>query len=89
MRRREFITLLGGSGLAPFVARAEQAMPVIGVLSSASSRDYAAGLAASGTGSAESGYVDGQNVRIEYVFADEQYDRLPGLGADLERRQVN
>jgi len=88
MRRREFITLLGGAGLAPVVARAEQAMPVIGVLSSASSRDYASGLAAFRNGLRESGYVDGQNVRIEYVFANEQYDRLPGLGADLERRQV-
>lgn len=88
MRRREFITLLGGSVLAPLTARAQEAIPVIGVLSSASSRDYAAGLAAFRNGFRESGYIDGQNVRIEYVFANEQYDRLPGLAADLERRQV-
>src|SRR5579871_1587499 len=89
MRRREFIALLGGSVLAPFSARAQQAMPVIGVLSSASSEDYAAGLAALKNGLRESGYVDGQNVRLEYVFANEQYERLPALAADLARRPLN
>jgi putative ABC transport system substrate-binding protein len=89
MRRREFITLLGGVGFAPFAARAEQAIPTIGVLSSASSRDYSSGLAAFRNGLRESGYVEGQNVRIEYVFANEQYDRLPELAADLAHRQVN
>jgi putative tryptophan/tyrosine transport system substrate-binding protein len=89
MRRREFITLLGGAALAPSAARAQQPMPVIGVLSSASSGDYAAGLAALKNGLRESGYIDGQSVRIEYVFANEQYDRLPELAAELARRPVN
>jgi putative ABC transport system substrate-binding protein len=68
---------------------AQQAMPVIGVLSSASSRDYAAMLANFRKALSEIGYVDGQNVRIEYLFADEQYDRLPALAASLVSRQVN
>ena len=62
---------------------------MIGVLSSASSGDYAAGLAAFHGGLRESGYVDGQNVKLEYVYADEQYDRLPELAANLARRQVS
>ena len=89
MRRREFIALLGGMGWLPFAARAEQALPVIGVLSSASSQDYLQGLAAFKSGLRESGYVDGQNVKIEYVFSNEQYDRLPELAAGLARRQVS
>jgi putative ABC transport system substrate-binding protein len=80
--------VLGGIGLLPFAARGQQAVPVIGVLSSASSGDYAAGLAAFHGGLRESGYVDGQNVKLEYVYADEQYDRLPELAANLARRQV-
>jgi putative ABC transport system substrate-binding protein len=81
--------VLGGIGLLPFAARGQQAVPVIGVLSSASSGDYAAGLAAFHGGLRESGYVDGQNVKLEYVYADEQYDRLPELAANLARRQVS
>lgn len=89
MRRREFVTLIGGTALAPFRARAQAKMPVIGVLSSASSSDYATGLALFRTGLRQSGFVDGQNVRIEYVFADEQYSRLPELAADLAKRPVS
>jgi putative tryptophan/tyrosine transport system substrate-binding protein len=93
MKRREFIALLGGTAASsvfrPIAAHAQPALPVIGVLSSASSRDYGPMLAMFRKALGETGYVDGQNVRIEYVWADEQYDRLPALAADLVRRQVN
>ena len=91
MRRREFITLIGAAATTwPLAARAQQsAMPVIGVLSSASSGDYGPALAALHKGLRERGYVDGQNVKVEYVFANEQYDRLPELAANLVRRRVS
>jgi len=90
MQRREFITLLGGTVAAwPHGARAQQAMPVIGVLSSASPRDYVPMMAAFRKGLGDGGYVEGQNVKIEYLWAEEQYERLPALAADLVRRQVN
>jgi putative ABC transport system substrate-binding protein len=94
MKRREFVALLGGTVAAsptawPRASRAQQAMPVIGVLSSASSRDYVPMLAAFRKALGETGYVEGQNVKIEYVWADEHYDRLPALAEDLVRRQVS
>ena len=90
MRRRNFITFLGGAAAAwPVVARAQQAaLPVVGFVSG-SSREMAAGRpAAFQKGLAETGYIEGQNVTVEYHWLDGQYDQLPALMADFVRRRV-
>jgi putative tryptophan/tyrosine transport system substrate-binding protein len=90
MRRREFIRLLGGTGVVwPLAARAQQpAMPVIGWLSGISSQAQQLSLAAFLKALGDAGYVEGRNVAIEYRWAGGQYDRLPPMAAELVRRQV-
>jgi putative ABC transport system substrate-binding protein len=89
MQRRGFITLLGGAVGWPFTAHAQpSAMPVIGFLGTRASGDDPQLLTAFRSGLKETGYVEGQNVAIEYRFADNQYDRLATLAADLVRRRV-
>jgi putative ABC transport system substrate-binding protein len=89
MQRREFITLLGGTAAWPLVARAQQpALPLVAFIRDGSAEPNARFAAAFRKGLNETGYVEGQNVTIEYHWLEGQYDRLPATLADLVRRQV-
>jgi putative ABC transport system substrate-binding protein len=90
MRRREFITLVGGTAAWPLAARTQQpTMPVIGLLGSATAREWAPLVAAFLRGLSEAGTVEGRDVAIEYRWAESHYDRLPALVAELIHRHVS
>jgi putative tryptophan/tyrosine transport system substrate-binding protein len=90
MRRREFLGVLGGAAATwPLAARAQQpAMPVIGILGATTAQGYATQMAAFRQGLKETGFVEDRDVAIEYRWADDRYERLPALAAELVRRQV-
>jgi putative tryptophan/tyrosine transport system substrate-binding protein len=89
MRRRDFIVVVGSAAAWPLIASAQSAMPVIGFLNGGSPRAYQHLVAALHEGLKEVGYVDRQNVVIEYRWAEDRYNQLPALVADLIRRPVN
>jgi putative ABC transport system substrate-binding protein len=90
LKRREFITLMGGAAAWPLTARAQQAtMPVIGVLGSATAKEWAPSVAAFLRGFSEAGFAEGRNAAIEYRWAENQYHRLPSLVAELIQHQVS
>jgi putative tryptophan/tyrosine transport system substrate-binding protein len=89
LKRREFITLLGGAAAWPVAARAQQPlMPVIGLLGTASAAEWTDLVAAFRQGLGQTGFFEGQNLRAEYLWADGQFDRLPALAAELVQHQV-
>src|SRR3954462_7934897 len=90
VQRREFIMLLGGAAVSwPLAARAQQPMPVIGVLGGPSAADWMPRMEMFRQSLREFGYIEGRNLRYEYRWADGQNDRLPALAAELVRRQVS
>ena len=90
LKRREFITLLGGAAVAwPVVARAQQAMPMVGYLGSGSPKTFGPHVKGFLNGLKRGGFIDGQNVKIEYRWAEGQFDRLPALAAELVQQRVD
>src|SRR5262249_9605380 len=89
MRRREFVTILGGAAAAwPLAARAQSSIPVVGFLNSLSSAETSDVAAAFRQGVAQAGFVEGKSIRFEYLYADGAYQRLPGLAAEFVGRNV-
>src|SRR5215467_14153495 len=89
MKRREFITLLGGAAAWPLAARAQQpAMPIVGLVNGRAAQDAVRNAAAFRSGLNETGYVENQNVMVEYHWLEGQYNRLPSLMDELIRRRV-
>src|SRR6266700_399691 len=88
IRRRKFLATLGGAAAWPLAVRAQQSVPVIGLLHSASPEAFAPFLAALREGLSEAGFIDGQNVRIDFRWAEGQYDRLPAMAKELVGQQV-
>src|SRR5262247_1418830 len=90
MKRREFILALGGAAAAwPIAAQAQQPTPIVGLINSRSAQDAVRNVAAFRKGLHETGYVEGQNVMVEYHWLESQFDRLPAVMADLVRRRVD
>jgi dienelactone hydrolase len=90
MRRRDFLTVLGGAASWPLAARAQQpTMPVVGFLGGADPMGYAVLIEAFRSALRDHGYIEGQNVRIEYRWAEGNYGRLPGLAVDLVDRKAS
>jgi putative ABC transport system substrate-binding protein len=89
MRRRDFIALVGAAAAWPLAARAQRPMPVIGFLASVSATEWSDRVAAFRVGLGERGFVEGQNVTVEYLWADNDLDKLPKLAADLVSRKVS
>ena len=88
MKRREFITLIGGAAAWPLTVRAQSAVPVIGLLGTATASEWKPYVDAFYRGLSEVGYVEGRNVAIEARWANSQYERLPAMAADLIQRQT-
>src|SRR5690242_12180287 len=89
MRRREFIGLIGGTAAWPLAARAQQAMPTVGVVNSTSPERYASNLRAFRKGLADADFIEGRSVVIEYRWAEGHYDRIPGLLKEVVERKVD